>query len=248
MKKILLVISVIVLSTTMLFGCKKEQGAENKLIVGLNAEFPPFEYIEKGEIVGFDIDLMNEVAKLLGKEVEYKHMAFDGLLLAMQTKKINLIVSGMTATEERRKHVDFSEPYFTSKQAVIVKENSSITNFESLKGKKIGVVLGFTGDLAVTEQFKDTAEILRYDSTGQVVLGLISDKVDVIVIDSEPAKEYVANNKGLKMLDTPLAEEEYSIALPKNSDALLHDINSALITLKNNGTYDKIYAKYFNKQ
>lgn len=247
MKKILLLVLVSVLSSVMLFGCKKSETAADTLIVGTNAEFPPFEYIEQGNIVGFDVDLINEISKIIGKKVEFKNMAFDSLLIAMQAGKINCIISGMTATDARRQHVNFSEPYFVSKQAVIVPEDSDIQKFEDLKGRKIGVVIGYTGDIVVTDKYKDTSSITRYDATGQAVMALTAGKIDATVLDMEPAKEYVANNKGIKVLDTALAEEEYSIALPKDNTALLDEINKALKTLKENGTYDKIYAKYFNK-
>lgn len=247
MKKILLLVLVSVLSLVMLFGCKKSETADDTLIVGTNAEFPPFEYIEQGNIVGFDVDLINEISKIVGKKVEFKNMAFDSLLIAMQAGKINCIISGMTATDERRQYVNFSEPYFVSKQAVIVPEDSDIQKFEDLKGKKIGVVIGYTGDMVVTDMYKDTSSITRYEATGQVIMALTAGKVDATVLDMEPAKKYVANNKGIKVLDTALAEEEYSIALPKDNTALLEEINKALKTLKENGTYDKIYAKYFNK-
>lgn len=247
MKKILLLVLVSVLSLVMLFGCKKSETADDTLIVGTNAEFPPFEYIEQGNIVGFDVDLINEISKIIGKKVEFKNMAFDSLLIAMQAGKINCIISGMTATDERRQYVNFSEPYFVSKQAVIVPEDSDIQKFEDLKGKKIGVVIGYTGDMVVTDMYKDTSSITRYEATGQVIMALTAGKVDATVLDMEPAKKYVANNKGIKVLDTALAEEEYSIALPKDNTALLEEINKALKTLKENGTYDKIYAKYFNK-
>ncbi len=247
MKKILLLVLVSVLSLVMLFGCKKSETVDDTLIVGTNAEFPPFEYIEQGNIVGFDVDLINEISKIIGKKVEFKNMAFDSLLIAMQAGKINCIISGMTATDERRQYVNFSEPYFVSKQAVIVPEDSDIQKFEDLKGKKIGVVIGYTGDMVVTDMYKDTSSITRYEATGQVIMALTAGKVDATVLDMEPAKKYVANNKGIKVLDTALAEEEYSIALPKDNTALLEEINKALKTLKENGTYDKIYAKYFNK-
>ncbi len=190
---------------------------------------------------------MNEVSKIIGKKVVFKNMAFDSLLIAMQTGKINCIISGMTATDERRQHVNFSMPYFVSKQAVIVPDGSDIQKFEDLKGKKIGVVIGYTGDMVVTDMYKDTSSITRYEATGQAIMALSAKKVDATVLDMEPAKEYVANNEGLKVLDTALAEEEYSIALPKDNTALLDEINKALQTMKENGTYDKIYSKYFDK-
>lgn len=247
MKKIFLLVLVLLMSSVLLFGCKKDGASGDMLTVGTNAEFPPFEYIEQGKIVGFDVELLNEVSKLIGKKVEFKNMAFDSLLIAMQTGKINCIISGMTATDERRKHVNFSTPYFVSKQAVIVPIGSDIKQFEDLKGKKIGVVIGYTGDMVVTDMYKDTSSITRYEATGQAIMALTAGKVDATVLDMEPAKEYVANNEGIMVLDTALAEEEYSIALPKDNTALLDEINKALNTLKENGTYDKIYAKYFNK-
>lgn len=247
MKKILLLAVMVIATTTMLFGCKKSEPSADTIIIGTNAEFPPFEYLEQGKIAGFDIDLMNEISKIIGKKIEFKNMAFDSLLIAMQAGKINCIISGMTATDERRQHVNFSEPYFISKQAVLVPENSNIKNFDDLKGKKIGVVIGYTGEMVVKDMYKDTSEIISYEATGQAVMAVSAGKVDAVVLDMEPAKKYAANNAGLAVLDTALAEEEYSIALPKESTALLDEINKALNTLKENGTYDKIYSKYFNK-
>ena len=130
MKKILLLTVMVIAATTMLFGCKKSEPSADTIIIGTNAEFPPFEYLEQGKIAGFDIDLMNEISKIIGKKIEFKNMAFDSLLIAMQAGKINCIISGMTATDERRQHVNFSEPYFISKQAVLVPENSNIKNFD----------------------------------------------------------------------------------------------------------------------
>lgn len=248
MKKILLSMLVVIISSVVLFGCKKNEASlSDTLIVGTNPEFPPFEYIEQGKIVGFDIDLLNEVAKIIGKKVEFKNMAFDSLLIAMQTGKINCIISGMTATDERRKHVNFSTPYFSSKQSVIVQADSDIKNFEDLNNRKIGVVIGYTGDMVVTDMYKDTASITRYEATGQAIMAITTKKVDAIVLDMEPAKEYVANNPGLIVLDTALAEEDYSIALPKDNTILLNEINNALEEMRKNGTYQKIYEKYFNK-
>ena len=246
MKRFLLLLAVAALSVFMFTGCKKSAEESNKLVVGLNAEFPPFEYKDaSGQIVGFDVDLMNEIGKLINKEIEYKNIAFDSILIALQSGKINISISGMTATDERRQVVNFSTPYFISKQAIVTLEDSAITNYDDLTGKTIGVVLGYTGDLAITEKYKDKANIIKFDSADQLVLALNSKKMDLAVIDMEPAKKYVENNKGLKLVETPLAEEEYSIAIPKGNEQLLQDINNALETLKSNGTYDKIHAKYF---
>lgn len=246
MKRFLLLLAIAAVSVFMVAGCKKSAEESNKLVVGLNAEFPPFEYKEaNGNIVGFDVDLMNEIGKLINKEIEYKNMGFDSLLIAIQSGKIDISISGMTATDERRQVVNFSTPYFVSKQAILTRSDSTITNFDDLTGKTIGVVLGYTGDLAVTEKYKDTANIIKFDSGDQLILALNSKKMDVAVIDMEPAKKYVEFNQGLKLVETPLSEEEYSIAIPKGKEQLVEDINKALETLKSNGTYDKIYSKYF---
>lgn len=241
MKK--LINGVIILSLMVIFtiSCSKK---EEVVYVGTNAEFQPFEYLENGEIVGFDIDLINEVAKIIGVKIEIKNIAFDGLIPALQAKKIDLIIAGMTATDERREFVNFTEPYYTSKQAIIVpKNNTTIETFDSLGGKKVGVVLGYTGDIAVTAIENITVQ--RYNGSSEAILALKANKVDAVVLDSEPAYNYALQNPELKMLNTDLAEETYAIALGKENTELLAKIDAALKTLKENGTYDTLYAKYF---
>lgn len=246
MKKILLLVVLALITAVIVTGCKKNNNKEaGVIIVGTNAEFRPFEYMEKNEIKGFDVDLINEIGKLTGKKFQFKHMAFDSLLAAMMSGKIDMIVSGMTATDERRKNVDFSDPYFNAVQSIIVKEGSDIKTFNDLKGKRIGVVLGYTGDIAVTEKYGKDANITRYAGTGEAIISLISNKIDVAVLDNAPAKSYAEKNKGLVVLDTDLAVEQYSIAMPKGSTELVKEINSALKTLKENGTYYKLLEKYF---
>lgn len=229
-------------------GCKKSEnaGAENGgeiIYVGTNAEFPPFGYLENGTMTGFDIDLINEVAKTAGKKIEIKKMAFDGLLPALQVGKIDVIISGMTVTEERKKSVDFSDPYFVSKQAILINsDNDKIKSFEDLPKYNVGVVLGYTGDIIVTEL---GGPIVRYNGDSQAIVGLKGKKIDAIVIDSKPAINYIKYNEGLKMIETDLAEEEYAIAVTKKRPELLKDINDALRTLKENGGYDNLTKKYF---
>lgn len=223
-------------------GCKKSNG--NSIYVGTNAEFQPFEYLDNGVITGFDIELIQEVGKLIGKEVVIKNMAFDGLLPALQAKKIDMIVSGMTETDERKKSVNFSTPYFTSKQAILVNNDTDIIkSFDDLKGHNIGVVLGYTGDIIVTGI--EGVKIQRYNATSESIMALKAKKVDAVVLDSEPAKNYVKYNESLKLIDTDLAEEDYAMAISKENTELLKSVNDALATLRANGTYDKLIAKYF---
>ncbi len=243
--KAIIISLLVVVSAFMTVSCKKKEAQQNNsLYVGTNAEFAPFEYLDNGKIVGFDIDLINEIGKLIGKEIIIKNIAFDGLLPAMQAKKLDLIIAGMTANDERRKSVNFSTPYFTSKQAIIINnDNDKITSFESLPNNNVGVVLGYTGDVIVTD-IKDV-NIQRYNASSEAIMALNSKKVDAVVIDFEPAKNYVKYNENLKLIETDLAQEEYSIAIPKDNIALLEEVNKALETLKANGTYEALLKKYF---
>lgn len=237
LKSLLMGAMVLSLSATAL--------AKDKIYVGTNAEFPPFEYLEDGKITGFDMDLVQEIGKLVDADIKIVDMAFDGLLPALQMKKVDLVIAGMTANEERMKTVSFTQPYYTASQVIIVKEgNTSIKSFDDLKGKKVGVMLGFTGDMVVSEI--DGVKIERFNAAYAGIMALKADKIEAVVLDSEPAKNYVAQNKGLVLADADAEQEEYAIAVRKNDKALLEKVEKALSELKENGTYDKLIQKYFN--
>ena len=219
--------------------------AKEKIYVGTNAEFPPFEYLENGEIKGVDMELVNEIGKILDADIKIVDMAFDGLLPALQMKKVDLVIAGMTANEERMKTVSFTQPYYTASQVIIVKEgNDSIKSFNDLKGKKVGVMLGSTGDMVVSEI--EGVKIERFNAAYAGIMALQAGKVEAVVLDSEPAKNYVAQNKGLVLADADAEQEEYAIAVRKNDKALLEKVEKALKEIKENGTYDKLLQKYFN--
>ena len=219
--------------------------AKDKIFVGTNAEFPPFEYLEKGEVTGFDIELVNELGKVMDADVKVLDMSFDGLLPALQMKKVDLVIAGMTATEERKKTVAFTQPYYTASQVIIVKEgNNSIKSFDDLKGKKVAVMLGFTGDTIASEI--EGVNVERFNAAYAGIMALQADKVEAVVLDSEPAKNYVKQNPGLVLAEADAEQEEYAIALRKNDKALLEKVEKALAELKANGTYDALIKKYFN--
>ena len=219
--------------------------AKDKIFVGTNAEFPPFEYLDKGEVTGFDIELITEIGKVMDAEIKVVDMAFDGLLPALQMKKVDLVIAGMTANEERMKTVAFTQPYYTASQVIIVKEgNDTIKSFDDLKGKKVAVMLGFTGDMVVSEI--PEVKIERFNAAYAGIMALQADKVEAVVLDSEPAKNYVAQNKGLTLAEADAEQEEYAIALRKNDKELLEKVEKALTELKSNGTYDALIKKYFN--
>ena len=216
------------------------------IIMGTNAEFEPFEYRENGtDIAGFDVEIAKKVAEKLGKELKIEDMAFDSLIMALNSDKINFIAAGMTATDERRTQVDFSDSYFKSKQVVIVKaDNTDINTADDLVGKKVGVQLGTTGDLFVSST--DGIESVSQFPTGtQAVMDLKNDKIDAVVIDAEPAKKMTEGQSDLKILDAPFVEEEYAIAVKKGDTELLQAINDTLAEIKADGTYDTIYGQFF---
>lgn len=240
MKKLVKLLSVLAVSLFISISAFAKQ----VVLVGTNAEFAPFEYLEKNEIVGFDIDLLNAISKETGIEFKIKDMAFDGLLPALQTKKVDLVIAGMTATPEREKAVLFSKPYFTAKQVIITKgEDKSLKTFDDLSGKKVGVMLGFTGDSVVSEI--KGAKVERFNAAYAAIIALNQGKIDAVVLDSEPAKKYIANSKELMIADVPAEEEEYAIAVRKTDKELIEKINVAIDKIRANGEYDKILKKYF---
>lgn len=244
MKKLMLIL-VCVVCCLYFVSCGSKSKGKKVLIVGTNPEFAPFEYMEGDKIEGFDIDLMQEICKRIGKEMEIKSMNFDGLLPALQSKKIDVIIAGMTATEDRKKHVDFTQNYYISKQNLIV-DKQEIKNLEELRGKKIGVVLGYTGDVFISSRPDYLVE--RFNSSSAAILALQSKKVAAVILDEEPAKQYAKQNKGLYVRTIDGGTEEYAIALHKDDKALLAEIEKALTELKIDGTYHKLYKRYFNNK
>ena len=169
-------------------------------------------------------------------------MAFDSIIPAVDSGKADIGVAGMTVTESRLKNVNFSDTYAKATQVVIVKEGSAIAGPDDLTGKKVGVQLGTTGDIYASD-IKD-AEVEQYNKGFEAVQALTQEKIDAVVIDGEPAKEFVKDAEGLKILDEAFTEEEYAIAIAKDNEDLLEKVNGALKSLKESGKLDEIVAKY----
>lgn len=209
-----------------------------------NAEFPPYEFHEGDDVVGIDADIARAIGEEMGMEVKIEDMAFDSIIPAVTSGKADFGAAGMTVTEDRKKNVDFTDTYATATQVIIVKEGSDIAGPDDLTGKKIGVQLGTTGDI-YADDIED-AEVERYNKGFEAVQALTQDKIDAVVIDGEPAKEFVAEADGLKILDEAFTEEEYAIAVAKDNDDLLKKMNEALASLKESGKIDEIVAKYIS--
>lgn len=239
MKKII----VILLIMFTLTGCGKNK---DQLVMVTEAGFAPYEYYENGEIVGVDIDIAKEIAKELGKELVVKDVAFDSIINEVKTGKADFGAAGISYSDERAKQVDFSINYATSKQIVIVKENSKITSPSYISNKKIAVQLGSVADTYVTENYKN-ANIVRQKKYLAAIQDLKDDKVDCVVMDELPAKEILASNSGLKILDSSLTEDSYGMIVKKENNELLEAINKVLDRLMQDGTIDNYIVNHITK-
>lgn len=224
-----------------------------KLTMSTNAAFPPYEMTDdNGNCVGIDIEVAEVIADKLGLELQVDDMDFDAALLAAQTGKSDMVMAGVTVTEERQTVMDFSNTYATGIQVVIVPEDSDIASIEDMTGKMIGVQRGTTGDLYCSASVEDGGfgeeNVTPYDNGLTAVQALLNGQVDCVVIDNAPAQEFVEANPGLKILDTEYANEDYAIGVAKGNTALLDAINGALEELQADGTVQSIVDKYITAE
>ena len=218
-----------------------------KLTMATNATFPPYEMTtDSGEFEGIDIDTAKAIADKLGLELQIDDMEFDAALLSVQQGKADIVMAGVTVTDERKAVMDFSDSYATGIQSIIVPEGSDIASPDDLAGKKIGTQRGTTGYIYCSDDFGEDS-VVAYDSGLTAVQALNNGQVDAVVIDNAPATEYVAANPGLKVLDTSYAEEDYAIGMAKGS-ALEDAVNKALEELKADGTLQAIVDKYITAE
>lgn len=226
-----------------------EAGADGKvLVMATNAEFPPYEYHDGGDIVGIDVEVAEAIAGKLGMTLEVEDIAFDSIIPELESGKADIGVAGMTVDEDRLKNVDFTDPYTTASQVIIVKEDSDIAGPDDLKGKYIGVQLGTTGDIYASDYEADGSTIERYNKGFEAVQAMQQGKIDAVVIDNEPAKVFVSQNEGIKILDEALTVEEYAIAVKKGNTELLDKVNKALGELKESGELQAIIDKYISAE
>ena len=255
MKKGLLKIAALTAASVMaamaLTGC----GGSDKLIMGTNAAFPPFEYTTSaglvGEFDGIDVAIAKQIADDMGTELEIADMDFDGLIAAVSTGKVDMVAAGMTATDERRKSVDFSDTYYVASQVMVVAaDNTDITKAEDLKNdKKVGVVLGYTGDGIVTEDLEIAEDKITRANRGiDIVQDVKNGKLDAVVIDSATGVA-LAEKNGLKVVEDAEAfeTEEYAIAVKKGNKELLEKINATLAEMKSSGAIENLAVEYDEK-
>ena len=218
--------------------------------VGTDAAYAPFEsQNEKGEIVGFDIDVVKAVAAKAGIEVKFVNTPWEGIFNTLAQGDRDFLVSSITITDERKQTMDFSSPYFDAQQLMAVKKDSKIAKFDDIKKLKVGVQTGTTGDEVVTKlQGKESTNVKRFESTPLALKELEAGGVDAVVADNGVVVHYVANNTNSSfktLADSSFAAEQYGLAVKKGNADLLAKLNKGLADVKSDGTYNTIYAKYF---
>lgn len=220
-------------------------GGGEKLTVGSDIPYPPFEQGKPGNYTGFDVELMEAIGEKIGREVEFQDTSFETIFRDVAQGKFDAVISAATITEEREKVVDFSNPYYLSEQAVLVKEGSPIKSLEELEGKTVAVQQGTTGQELAKEKIGG-AEIRPYPEGPDAVNALKAGTVEGVVIDAPVAANAVEKSGGIEIAEKVPTEEEYGIAVAQGNEELLEEINQGLEEVKEDGTYAKIFEKWFH--
>jgi len=245
----LFLMASMVISAIALSGCTQEKG--NKIIVGTSADFPPFEYKDGNEIVGFDVEMVKSILTSQGYTVEVQDIAFDSLIAALQTQKIDVIVSGMSITDEREQQINFSDPYYEADQSVLIKSESGITinNESDLENLIVGVQTGTTGDDWVFETLVNTSKTpedkyKQYETYDLAILDLKAGRLQTIVLDKPVAQAFSADGD-LNVAYTIVTNENYGIGVRIGDTELLQKINTGLAELKASADWNTLVEKYF---
>jgi ABC-type amino acid transport substrate-binding protein len=247
MKRFLGIVLVVIIVATIFGGTLDEIKKRGYIIMGTEATYPPFEYVDEQskQIVGFDVEIARLIAKKLGVNLVIKDIAFDGLIPALITGKIDMIIAAMTITEERAKMVAFSDPYFTAGQVIVVRKADSFRpkSYEDLAGHRVGVQQGTTADIDVSKV--KGVDIVRYTRFTDAFLDLSIGRIDAVVLDFAPAQAYVKFNSKLVISSPVLSEEKYGIAVRKEDKDLLEVINEVLKEMKTKTCYDFLVSLWF---
>ncbi len=238
MKKIFLLFAMIFMFAAC--GGNKE-AAQKVYVVGTNAEYPPFEYVENGEIAGFDAEIIKEAAKRMGIEYKWLNTNFDGLIPALQTKKVDIVIAGMSVTPEREEAVNFSIPYLTSNVAIVTNSKNPIKDMNDLSGKSYGVELGTTKEASARKI--DGAEVVPFSSTTGALVALKSGKIDGMVLDESVSSKYIEKNPELVLVGI-MEGEPKAAAFNKDDKELMENFSKVLEEMITDGTVAELREKY----
>lgn len=248
---LLAVVSVVVIgcgggsdSTTGGGGSETSAGGE-PLTVGSDIPYPPFEQGKSGNYTGFDIELMEAIAEKIGRTAEFQDTSFETIFRDVAQGKFEAVISAATITEEREQAVDFSNPYYLSEQAVLVKEGSDVKSLEDLEGQTVAVQQGTTGQELAKEELGGS-EIRPYPEGPDAVNALKAGTVEGVIIDAPVAQNAVEKSGGVEIAEKVPTEEEYGIAVAQGETELLEEINQGLKEVQDDGTYKTIYEKWFH--
>ncbi len=226
------------------------QASAEDVKVASDIAYPPFEYEKNGDPVGFDIDLMDEIAKRANLKVEYQNVTFDGIIGGLSSNLYDASISAMTITPEREKKISFSDPYFNADQSLLVASDSGIGSVDDLGDATVGVQIGTTGEIKAKEfeeQGKIQGEIRTFDTIEDAFAALNNGQIDAIINDLPVSQDEANGSDGaLEIVQVIPTGEQYGIAFPKDSD-LVGPVNKALAEIKEDGTYEKIYKKWIGR-
>ncbi|MBV1821216.1 ABC transporter substrate-binding protein [Clostridium cochlearium] len=263
MKKILSILLSVLVVGSVFVGCGKDDNKgedkkevsvlqrvkDNKVIkVGLEDTYPPMEFRnEKNELVGFDIDLSDEIGKRLGVKVEYVMTEFGGLIMSLNSNKIDMSASAISITDERKKEVEFTKPYVNSGQALVVKKgNTSIKDEKDLNGKTVGAQLGTTGEQAA-KKIQGVKEVKAYDKVPQVFQDLDIGRIDAVIVDEFVGRYYLSKQKDKSEVVKSLEQEPIGIAFKKGEKELQEEVQKIIDEMVKDGTMSKISEKWFGE-
>ena len=241
-----IILSIIGIMLMLLAGCSEPSGDDGKiLVIGTNAEYKPFEYLKDGEIVGFDVDMMSKIAKKIGYKIQWENMSFDGLIPALQMKKVDVVVAAMTPSPERAQNVLFSKNYYTSGSTVLIRnsDKSIIKNPEDLKGKKIGVQLGTVQNLLAGKI--SNAKVVPYNSPAFAVIDLNKRKLDAVIVDKAVKGPFLKNYTDLTSFPIEYKNSSGFAIVVRQSDAeLVKEMNKEIDAIMKSSDYKKLLKKY----
>lgn len=224
-----------------------EEGGGETITVGSDIPYPPFEEGKPGNFTGFDVELMEAIGESIGREVEFEDTSFDTIFRDLAQGKFDAVASAATITAEREKTVDFTDPYYRSEQAILVKDGEGIDSVEALKGATVGVQQGTTGQ-EFSEESSEAGEVRPYPQGPDAVAALQAGTVDAVVIDIPVAENAVEAESGIEISAAIPTEEEYGFVVDQGNTELLEELNEGLKEVKDDGTYAELYEKWFHHE